>query len=303
MGTLYLFIADSDNNVIRLFNLFTNGTTSFSTFAGTGAPGYLDGARTSAKFNRPSGLKGGRKQVTVGGRTYDFTQVYVNDSGNYSTRLICTNSTILPSGYPCSSKADGVYTLIGAPRPPVRGYVEGNASVAQVAEMGDIGLDASGHLYLADAGNNAIRAFDFTNVSTYAGTGQTGYVNGFRSNALFNVPTSIALAPSNNLYVTDAGNHVVRKIDAAGNVTTLAGTGEPGYQDGAGSQARFYGPTNVVCCGTSGYAYIADAGNNMIRRVDVNGNVSTFAGATTPGLVDGNLAQARFNAPTAVALS
>jgi len=106
---------------------------------------------------------------------------------------------------------------------------------------------------------------------------------------------------NNNLYVTDTDNHVIRKIDAAGNVTTLAGTGEPGYQDGVGSQAQFYRPTNVVCC-SGGYSYIADSGNNMIRRVDVNGNVSTYAGAKTPGLVNGTLAQARFNSPSALVI-
>jgi mucin-19 len=70
--------------------------------------------------------------------------------------------------------------------------------------MGDLGSDASGNLYLADAGNQSIRSFDSTNVSTYAGTGQMGYVNGFRTNALFNVPTSIArdALHNNNLYVT-----------------------------------------------------------------------------------------------------
>ena len=301
-GILYLFISDSDNNVVRLFNDFGNGHVTFSTFAGTGTAGYANGALTSAMFNRPSGVKGGRIRVTISGRTWEFTQLYVSDSGNYATRLVCSGTTTGPSGYPCSFRAQGVYTLIGAPQPPARGHVDGNATVAEVAETGDIGL-ATGHLYLADAGNNSIRAFDFTNVSTYAGTGQPGYVNGFRTNALFNAPTSISGAPSNTFYVTDAGNHVIRKIDAAGNVTTLAGTGEPGFQNGTTSQAQFYRPTNVVCCAVGGYAYIADSGNNMIRRVDVNGNVTTFAGATTPGLVNGSLAQARFNSPTALSLS
>lgn len=313
-GTLYLFIADSDNNVVRLFNLLPNGTTSFSTFAGTGAAGYVNGVLTSAQFHRPTGLKGGRRTATIcpAGctgcalacrRTYWWTEIYLNDSANYATRLLCANSAAGPAGYPCSFK-DGVSTLIGSPTPPARGHVDGNVSVARVAEMADIGFDPSGHLYLADAGNQAIRAFDFTNVSTYAGTGQTGYVNGFRTNALFNTPTSIALDTlhSNSLYVTDTDNHVIRKIDAAGNVTTLAGTGQPGYVDGIGSQAEFYRPTNIVFNPSNGYSYIADASNNVIRRVDANGNVSTYAGAKTPGLVNGSLSQARFNSPTALAI-
>jgi len=306
-GTLYLFIADSDNNVVRLFN-----GSSLSTFAGTGTAGYVNGVFTSARFNRPTGLRGGRRTVTIcpsscSGcrlaclRTYWWTEIYLNDTGNYATRLLCANSSVGPAGYPCSFK-DGAYTLIGSPTPQARGHVDGNVSVAQVAELGDIGFDASGHLYLADAGNQAIRAFDFTNVSTYAGTGQQGYVNGFRTNALFDAPTSITRDSNlNSLYVTDTANNVIRKIDSAGNVTTLAGTGDPGYQDGAGSQAKFYRPTNVVWHGT--YSYIADSGNNMIRRVDTNGNVSTFAGATTPGLVNGSLSQARFNSPTALTFS
>jgi DNA-binding beta-propeller fold protein YncE len=93
------------------------------------------------------------------------------------------------------------------------------------------------------------------------------------------------------------GNHAIRMIDTGGYVTTLAGSGQAGYADGTGSQALFNLPTAVIFNAADGMTYVADSHNNCIRRIDSSGNVTTYAGSTEAGRVDGSLAQARFDGP------
>jgi DNA-binding beta-propeller fold protein YncE len=91
---------------------------------------------------------------------------------------------------------------------------------------------------------------------------------------------------------------VIRKIDTAGNVTTFAGTGQAGYVDGPASIAQFHFPMGIVYNPADRYLYVADGQNNVIRRIDLSGNVSTYAGTGTAGLTDGPLSQAQFSGPT-----
>jgi sugar lactone lactonase YvrE len=100
------------------------------------------------------------------------------------------------------------------------------------------------------------------------------------------------------MYVTDTDNYVIRKIDTAGNVTTFAGTGQPGLVNGAGSQAQFRFPCGIVFNTADNYLYVADGHNNVIRRIDLAGNVSTYAGTGASGLTNGSLSQAQFSGPT-----
>jgi DNA-binding beta-propeller fold protein YncE len=103
-----------------------------------------------------------------------------------------------------------------------------------------------------------------------------------------------------NLMVADIGNNAIRKIDAAGYVTTLAGRGPtlPGFADGPGSVAKFFRPTSAVFNSADGMTYVADSHNNRIRRIDANGNVTTYAGTGVTGLVNGSRQQAQFSLPT-----
>jgi serine/threonine-protein kinase len=176
-----------------------------------------------------------------------------------------------------------------------KGYVNGPATSAEFRHLGAL------HTYAADSENHAIRILG-SSVSTYAGTGVAGFANGYRTSAQFNFPTSINADSSSNWYVTDAGNHVIRKIDSTGNVTTFSGSGTSGYQDGPPGTARFVWPTDIVY-NTDGYFYVTDPLNNMIRRIDSAGNVTTCSGATTAGYVDGSLSQARYSSPTALVIA
>jgi sugar lactone lactonase YvrE len=125
-------------------------------------------------------------------------------------------------------------------------------------------------IYVADTENHRIQKIDAAgNVTTLAGS-TLGFAEGQGTQAQFRSPTGIAVH-GNIIYVTDTGNHRIRRIDAAGNVTTLAGSGTAsGFQDGQGTQAQFASPTGIAV-DAAGIIYVAD-GNSRIRRIDINNN-------------------------------
>jgi serine/threonine-protein kinase len=108
------------------------------------------------------------------------------------------------------------------------------------------------------------------NVTTLAGS-IAGFADGQGTSAKFSYPNGIDVDGSGNVYVADGGNNRIRKIDAEGNVTTLAGFGAGGFVDGLGTRACFYAPQGVAVDG-SGNVYVADGGNNRIRKITLNGN-------------------------------
>ncbi len=141
-----------------------------------------------------------------------------------------------------------------------------------------IAIDASGNLYIADYGNNEIRkiATDGT-VSTIAGNGTQGSVNASDTLATFNGPAGVAIDSQGNLYVADSGNNLIRQINSARLVTTLAGGDTTGVAiNGTGINASFFDPL-AVAVDASDNVYVADAGDNAIRKVTSAGVVTTFA--------------------------
>lgn len=139
-------------------------------------------------------------------------------------------------------------------------------------------------------------------VSTLAGSaGNPGFTDGTGSAARFRSLAGIAAAPNEVIYVADAGNHAIRRVDGNGAVTTLAGSGSPGFFDDQGAFAEFNNPQGVAV-DASGNVYVADTGNHSIRKIDSSGNVTTFAGDGTAGLTNGTGAAARFNTPKGVAI-
>ncbi|MHB8877294.1 MAG: N,N-dimethylformamidase beta subunit family domain-containing protein, partial [Myxococcaceae bacterium] len=143
-------------------------------------------------------------------------------------------------------------------------------------------------------------------VSAFAGVaGQSGERDGTGSTALFNGPTGLATTADGRVLVAEAIGNRVRLIgvDGAHTVTLLAGTGERGHRDGPGAQAMFAWPTSVAV-GSDGAAYVTDAANHVIRRIELSPpyQVTTHAGlAQTPGFADGAGPTARFSYPTAIA--
>ncbi len=138
-------------------------------------------------------------------------------------------------------------------------------------------------------------------ITDIAGDGQVGYADGAGTQARFADPYGMALDRKGTLYVADAGdNNRIRKIAPDGTVTTLAGGGE-GFADGAGAAASFHTPSGIAL-DKDGNLYVADTGNNAIRKVTPEGVVTTVAGNGSAGDADGPAAEARFNGPMGVAL-
>lgn len=160
----------------------------------------------------------------------------------------------------------------------------------------------SNYVFTASNTNGSVVGSDPRNYFTFAGSpGISGFTNGARTGALFSGPWSIAIDTSNNFYVADSGNNVIRKIDASGNVSTFAGTpASTGSTDGLGTNALFNHPLGVAL-DKSNNVYVADFNNNTIRKITPNGTVSTFAGsAGSSGSTDATGSSARFNGPAAV---
>jgi kumamolisin len=168
-----------------------------------------------------------------------------------------------------------------------------------------IAVDSSGNLYIADYSNDTIRMATPAGVVTtpYGQAGVPGSTN--IGVGRFRTPNAIAVDGSNNLYVADSGNDTIRKITPAGVISTLAGAaGHAGSTDapsGPGSSARFNNPQGIAVDG-SGNVYVADSGNNTIRKITPAGAVTTLAGlAGTAGYLDATGTAAKFNVPISVA--
>ncbi|MEB3196762.1 MAG: NHL repeat-containing protein [Candidatus Sericytochromatia bacterium] len=165
-----------------------------------------------------------------------------------------------------------------------------------------VAVGPGGLLYIADAGNSAIRLLNEDGVLvTVAGSGSAGYINAYGRAARFSGPRGLAFDAAGNLYVADTGNHRIRKISTDGFVDTVAGTGEAGFEDGPAHLAKFNSPSGVAV-DASGTLYVADGENHCVRRLSTAGTVSTVAGDGTAGFADAVSTAARFNSPYQLAL-
>lgn len=198
--------------------------------------------------------------------------------------------------------AAGVVTTI-AGTGLVLADVDGTLATAAFASPSDIVVSGS-ILYVLDGGSGtnggSIRMISGNNVTTIAGGGSFGHVNATGTAATFGNLWGFAMDASGNFYVPDPNNYLIRKVTAAGVVTTLAGDGGSGDFDATGTQAVFNGPF-AAAINSAGNIYISDQYNNQIRVVTPAGVVTTFAGSGTAGSADGTGTAASFNLPTGLA--
>lgn len=160
--------------------------------------------------------------------------------------------------------------------------------------------DSKGTIFVADQVDNRIRKISLSGeVSTLAGSAAPGFKDGEASEARFNTPSGIAVDAKGFIYISDQGNHSIRKISPSGRVLTLAGGQNPGYVDGEGTTAKFNMPAGI-CVDARGYLYVADRGNNRIRMISPDGKVSTLAGSGKAGFSEGIGTNAKFNAPAGI---
>ena len=157
------------------------------------------------------------------------------------------------------SPANGTLTQL-AGSVNVAGYADGNGANAQFNQPYDLVVDSNGDLLVSDQGNHRIRRVTLSgDVSTYAGTGSAGNGDGPAGSALFNQPQGLAIDGNGNLYVTDAGNFLIRQVRTDGQVTTIAGDGSPGYKDSEDpSEAQIFGLEGIDIDPSGPYLYVAD---------------------------------------------
>lgn len=251
------YIADRDNQRVRK----VNASGIITTVAGNGTQGFSGdgGSATSASLNIPWGVA-----ADADGN------FYIADTYNYRVRKVDTSGVIT------TLAGNGVYGYSGDGGP---------ATSASLRETYDIAVDSSGNFYLADEGNHRVRKVDPSGViTTVAGNGVYGYSGdgGPATGASLASDLGVAVDDSGNIYIADrqyTGESRVRKVDTSGTITTVAGNGTASYS-GDGGPATSAGLSYIsdVALDNSGSLFIADSGNNRIRRVDTLGVISTFAG-------------------------
>jgi sugar lactone lactonase YvrE len=194
-----------------------------------------------------------------------------------------------------------VSTLAGS---ELAAFADGLGSHASFNSPLGIAIDASGLAYVADFANNRVRQIMMSTgaVTTLAGSGAFASTDGNGTFAAFSSPTALALDGRGNLYVTDSGANLIRRVVlATQEVTTVAGSGAANFLDGIGVAAAFNSPQGIAC-DASGNAYVADTSNSRIRKMVLSsGAVTTFAGSF-PGSLDAVGTNARFSSVSNVAL-
>jgi alpha-tubulin suppressor-like RCC1 family protein len=290
-----LYVSDSYNAVIRKVTpTVVSGVTNWvvTTLAGTaGNQGFTDGTGSAARFNQLDG------------------NLAVDSTGNLYVTDWNSIRQITPAGV--------VATIAGG----YGGYADGTGTAASFSWPKGVAVDSAGDLFVADTVNNAIRKITPTVISgvtnwvvtTVAGFADQfgGYADGTGAAAQFSYPEGIAVDSAGNVYVADTAYALIRQITPAGVVTTIAGVpdGNGGYVDGPGSVARFSNPKGIDV-DQAGNLYVADLGNNTIRKITptvVNGvtnwAVTTIAGsAGNSGSTDAAGTAAQFNSPNDVAV-
>jgi len=224
-----LYVADTGNHLIR--KIAPDGTVS--TFAGSGQPDDSDGSGAQASFKQPSGMA-----------IDSLGNLYVADTGNNKIK------SITPSGL--------VSTIAGGAH---QGFANGPALQALFKQPEGIAVNASGVIYIADTENNVIRKLENGVVSTIAGTGHDGSVDGAPNLAEFKQPSGIAIDEGGNLWIADTGNDAIRRVSQA--VTTI-GTGKPGYVDGPLPASQWKQPAGIA---VEGAVWIGDTGNDALRAI------------------------------------
>lgn len=287
-----LFVADSANSVIRRVSV----GGSVSTIAGNGTQGYSGdgGPATSAQLAFPTGVA-----LDGAGNLYiaDYFNACVrkvDTNGMISTLATAAGSSVsgvaadaagnvyFSSSYEGVWKVDslGVTTKFAGNGTPGFSGDGGPATDAQTSGVFGLALDGSGNVYIAESFNSDIRKVDTDGIiTTIAGNQQFGFSGdgGPATSAMLNGPWGVQVDAAGDLYINDSSNNRIRKVNVAGTISTIGGDGNYGYagDGGLASTAQFAGPT-AIALDQSGNIFIADTGNNVIRKVQTDTTTLDF---------------------------
>jgi sugar lactone lactonase YvrE len=275
-----LYVSEYGNHRIR--KVTADG--KIRTIAGTGTKGFSGdcGPAVAAQLNLPRGM------------TVDsMGAVYIADSENHRIRKVT---------------ADGkIHTVAGTGTAGFSGD-GGPATAAQLNTPSGMAVDSTGTLYVAELNNRRVRKITPEGrISTIAGTGTegSGGDGGPAVSAQLNLPRGVEVGRAGEIYIADAGSHRVRKITADGKISTVAGSGTDGFggDGGPATAAQLNKPFGLVV-DSIGTLYIAELGNNRVRRITPDGEISTIAGSGTNGFGgDGGPATAaQLNKPIGLAV-
>ena len=254
-----LYIADMNNHRIRK----VTAAGIISTVAGNGSQGFSgdDGPATDAQLNQPSGVA-----VDLAGN------LYIADAGNQRVRKVTV------AGIVSTVAGNGTWGFSGD---------DGPAVSAQLKYPKDVSVDSTGNLYIVDSQNNRIRKVTANGIiSTVAGNGSQGFGGdgGPATAAQLNQPSSMAVDSAGNLHIADISNHRIRKVTAAGIISTVAGNGSRGSGgDGGFATSAYFDFPSAVAVDSAGNLYVADVYNSRIRKITAAGIISTVAGSEFTG--------------------
>jgi sugar lactone lactonase YvrE len=281
-GAGNVFVSDSRNNRIRK----VDASGIITTIAGTGTPGFSGdgGIATAAQLDSPATIA-----IDLSGN------LYIADGGTDYPRVRMINA----AGIITTIAGDGSWGFNGDSI---------SATAAQLTAIAGVAVDNSGNLYIADYNVSRIRKVNTSGIiTTIAGTAMYGFSGdgGPSTAAQIFFPSGVAVDNSGNVYISDEGNHRIRKINSSGIINTIAGTGSATVSGdgGVATAASINDPYNVSV-DDSGNVYYPEGGNSTIRKINTSGIITTVAGNGTAGFSgDGGPAtSAKLNYPNAVAI-
>jgi sugar lactone lactonase YvrE len=251
-----LYINDYNNNRVRKIN------------ASDGKISTIAGCPTC--FDSPNGVLGTSAYLVTGPVTTDPSgNVYVYDY--YSSRI----RTVSPSGIINAFAGDGTEGFAGDGGP---------ASNARFSNVTGLGTDPANNLYVVDANNERVRVVSNGVINTVAGKSHFAGDGGAAASALLHRPQGVVIATDGTIYFTDRMNHRIRKIGTDGKITTIAGTGDPGFSgDGNAATSAQLSYPDALARDLAGNLYVVDQGQLRVRKITPAGVISTVAG-------NGNLA-------------
>lgn len=282
---------DSFGNIIvaasamnQVFKIDPQG--NFSVLAGTGTAGFSgdNGPATAATLYRPWAVASDR-----------LGNIFIVDTSNQRIRRVDASTGIITT-----VAGNGIYAYSGD---------GGLATSASIYDPQGIGLDSVGNLFIADYGNYRIRRVDAVTgiITTVAGNGVRGFAGdgGPATSAEFSLTWSVSVDGSGNLFIADTDNHRVRRVDATTNIVTTVAGGGSTLGDGGPATSAFLNGIFAVVLDGSGNLFLADAANELIRRVDHStGIITSIAGSGNPGFSgdNGPATSANLNFPMSVAV-